>query len=840
MKTSALWVAVVCVGLQMEGVGPLYAQAEPPVAAQVVDPSAVESPTGDEGAVEVETTVATTTEAVEAESSSAATEDTGEMSPALMQALRRGFPTGLPFFGEQLMQPPQRSSAEVNNLPIAPFYELGTGDEVLITAWGSFDLSLRLLVNDQGYVVLPGDDRVYVEGLTFAQAKGLFLEKLRATYAQALTPEKLASGDVSFEVSLGKVRGIQVMMVGQVVKPGGYSFSRPLVLLTDVLAQAGGITGHGSLRALRIQRGKQSFDIDLYDLLTAGQTDVSRYLLHAGDVVTVPYRARVVSLSGQVKRPAIFELKTGETLAGLIEMAGGLAAEAAKTRVQIRRIDPQQGEILLDVDLTRTPAKAVKLQDHDQVTVRALPRGMRGKVVTVEGPGVLYPGTYELTRETERLEGVLQKVELYEDAVIERALLIRVGPNFVKEKLVLNLDSARVAGFRLQSQDRLIISSAYQLAGGDKQITLSGHVKQPGTYALARDLTLYDVLFAFAGLGDLDYRSQTYLERGDVLRLDKATGKRELIPFRVAAVLQLDEDLALESNDEIRLYSVERYRDRQTVRIEGQVRLPEEYNLTLGMNLADLIAQAGGLTDQADTLQVEVVRLVQGRTPPAESFFVSLAQPDTFLLANLDMVFVRPKAFLRRRESVWLRGEVAQPGHYALIDYNERLTSVLTDAGGLSEDAFPEGVRFTRQWGGERRRMAMDLTKALEGDENNGIILQAGDEITIPSKNYAVAINGAVELPGLVQYLPGKNVRFYVDNLGGYRQNADSRRAYVHRANGLVMKATRRLWFDPHVPPGSTIVVPEKGTGRPLWRNPRLTGFVMGLVVASAGWYAGH
>ena len=104
-------------------------------------------------------------------------------------------------------------------------------------------------------------------------------------------------------------------------------------------------------------------------------------------------------------------------------------------------------------------------------------------------------------------------------------------------------------------------------------------------------------------------------------------------------------------------------------------------------------------------------------------------------------------------------------------------------------------------------------------------------ELSIPTK-------GEVALPGLVQYLPGKKARYYAESVGGYGRKADVGRAYVLRANGLVMGATKRLWFDPAVPPGSTIVVPERGPGRPFWRNPRLLGFVGGMVVTSAGWYA--
>ena len=342
----------------------------------------------------------------------------------------------------------------------------------------------------------------------------------------------------------------------------------------------------------------------------------------------------------------------------------------------------------------------------------------------------------------------------------ERSLLIRVGPNFVKEKLVLDLDQARKGDFRLQSQDRLMISSAYQLAGGDKQIILSGHVKLPGPYTLARALTLFDVLYTYAGLGDPDYRALTYLERGDILRLDKETGRRTLIPFNVEAALNLEQDLALESSDEIRLYPVARFRDEVKVSIEGEVRIPGAYDLTLGMNLGDLISQAGGMTGQADRLEVEVVRVDQGMVPPSKSAKVRLAEVDAFELKNDDIVFIRRLPYWHRHELVTLQGEVKYPGRYALVEYNQNLSQLVADAGGLSKEAFLEGARLTRSSDEGQRRVAMDMAKALDGDESDDIILERGDVISIPTSNYTIDIKGAVQIPGLVQYLPGKKARY--------------------------------------------------------------------------------
>ena len=754
----------------------------------------------------------------------------------LLRALRGDFPEGLPFFGFQLMGLAERQLAEWKNLPIAPFYELGPGDEVVVTVWGSFDLNLRLVVNEQGYVVLPGDDRVYVNGLKFGQLKELLLGKLRQTYSEALSSEKLTSGAVSYEATLGKVRGIQVMITGQVAHPGGYTFARPLVLLMDALARSGGITAKGSLRSLVIRRGDERILIDLYDLLTQGEVEVERLLLRAGDVVSVPYRARTVSIEGKIGNPGIYELKAGQHLEDLIEMAGGLVADADRERVQIRRIDPDRGRVLRDVNLIEALA-AVELQDQDQIALRALPRGLRGSVVRVEGEGVVRPGTYELTEENEGIGDFLSRAGLYEDAVRDRITLVRIGPNFVKQKFILDLAEAVAQGFKLQDEDHLFVNSAYQLTGGDKQITISGHAKKTGLYLLPKDLTLYDVLLLYGGLTDPDFRAQAYLIRGDIIRIDKETGKSMYVPFNVEAILRGEEDLPLESNDEVVVYSVDRFRQKLHVTIEGEVRYPGQYELKQNMGLADLLTQAGKTTEDAHTLEAEVTRLVPGREPPSESFIIVLQQGQEYLLQHQDMVFIRRIPFWAKPKIVRVGGEVKFAGRYVLTQYNEPLSWLIERAGGLSQEAFLEGARFTRSWNGEQRQVALDLEKALSGDPEHDIILQAEDEIYIPPQNHAIEVKGAVQLPRLVQYLPGKKAGYYVEVVGGYAGQADSRKAYVIRANSLVRKASRRFWVDPEVPPGCVLVVPEKKPGKLLWERPWAMGFFGGALVGSLVWY---
>ena len=137
------------------------------------------------------------------------------------------------------------------------------------------------------------------------------------------------------------------------------------------------------------------------------------------------------------------------------------------------------------------------------------------------------------------------------------------------------------------------------------------------------------------------------------------------------------------------------------------------------------------------------------------------------------------------------------------------------------------------------QQVALDLEKAISGDPEHDLILIDGDRIVIPMNNQVVEVKGEVVMPQLVQYSPGKKAGYYVDLVGGYTDEANARRAYILRANGLVLEASRRLWFDPEVPPGSALVVPVRPARRPLWRSPYLIGALVGGLASGLGVHYG-
>jgi polysaccharide export outer membrane protein len=734
---------------------------------------------------------------------------------SVLEAIAKPFPQGLPIFGSSILigERPGNQPTDTKDAVISPHYLLGPGDEVVVSVWGELSLSLKATVSPEGYIGMPGDSRLSVNGLRFDELRETVLFELRKSYASALTAEKLAAGAVFLQVTLSNLRGIQVFMTGQVANPGVYQFPTSSVLLMNALAEAGGLGSRGSLRHIEIRRGSATNYVDLYDLLLSGNIGLEAQYLRHQDVVYIPDRARAVSIEGSVRRPAIYELATGETLADLLSLAGGLSYDADETRLQIQRTERTRGVSLIDVDLATTNASTVRLVDGDWVRVEAIPKRRREWFVRIDGDGVRRPGTYP-SAEIRTLADLVAKADgLYEDALRDRIELIRVNEDYSRSLQTLDLRTTPPEQFVLYPEDSFTVFARYSLEGGAKFVTLSGHVKSPGRYALARDMNLNDVLFKYGGFTDLDFRARTYKGRATLIRTDPATGRQAIYPIDLRGVLDGTSNLELRSEDEIRIYTEEQFRDSTAVSLQGEVRRPGTFTLYQDMTINDLLTEAGGLKPTAFASQVEVARL----TPSADLLgaerrtnHVDLArQGDQYLLEDGDIVFVRRIPGMTGQNLVTVEGEVAFPGKYNLSSMNERISALVARAGGLTEAAFLEGARLTRNWEGETKPVALDMAAALSGGRNRDIILRPGDVVTIPGNNLVIEVKGAVELPHLVQYVPGRKAAYYVDLVGGYKDGADEQAAYIIRANKLVLQAHRRFWFDPSVPPGSTIVVPE-------------------------------
>jgi polysaccharide biosynthesis/export protein len=609
--------------------------------------------------------------------------------------------------------------------PVAPDYPLGPGDELVLTVWGDAQLALTATVNREGAVVLPDVGTVPVNGLTLEGARSRIRAALAPLYAGLRTSGPHAN--ITLDLSLGKLRSIQVFLLGEVVKPGGYTVSSVSRVL-NALYVAGGATRPGSLRDVRVIRGGQvAARVDLYRLLLTGDAaDETR--LQNGDVIFVPPAGRRVKVSGPLRRTGLFELKDGENLVALLRMAGGPQADADLSRAQITRVVPPamrdslhgQDRLALDVSLgaaAEGSALDAPLCDADELVAHSIGQERRN-TVTISGLSVLKPGLYE-----------------YRPGLHLRELL--------------------------------------ELAGGLKPEAFLGRAQLTRTAAdRTRSVLRVDLSRALAG------------DPGD--------------------------DLALEPLDELDVLSKWDVEERGHVSIDGLVRHPGEYEYLEGMTLADLVFQAGGLTDDALVLSAELARVVlnaQGAriadtlSVPLERTLSADSRASSYALQRWDAVFVRRDPAYREQVFVSVDGEVRFPGRYALTRRDDRILDLVQRAGGLTEFAYAPAASFSR---GGTNRLAIDLPAVLRDSRSpSNLVLESSDVLRVPRFAPTVTIDGAVFNPVTALYRAGSGVGYYVTQANGYRQDADKRRTVVIQANGSVQKGGTPG-------PGSRVLVPAR------------------------------
>ena len=289
----------------------------------------------------------------------------------------------LTHFGHELFAPTPGAALLLENIPVAPGYVVGPGDEIVVKMWGRVEGTQRMVVDRDGKIFLPKFGSLYVAGKTFEEMRA-FLKAKVSTIAE-----------VSSDVTLGQMKGIRVSVVGEVRAPGWYNVSS-LHTALQALSIAGGMKDIGSLRRIKILRAGQVVrEIDLYEFLLSGDTRADIRLLQ-GDVIFVPVVGKLAAIAGEVRRPAIYELRDEKSLLDLVRVAGGFAPSAYKRRVQVERLEGNVARIVLDTNAEEleTGRQPFPLSDGD--IVRVLPIVLADEnVVTLEG-NVYRPGKYEL------------------------------------------------------------------------------------------------------------------------------------------------------------------------------------------------------------------------------------------------------------------------------------------------------------------------------------------------------------------------------------------------------------------------------------------------------------
>ena len=636
------------------------------------------------------------------------------------------------------------------NLATPANYRLGPGDEVIIDIWGASQNTIRQQISPEGTINIQKIGPVNLSGMTVSAANDYLKNALNKIY-NGLNNTTDPTSDI--RLTLGNIRTIQINVMGEVVQPGTYALSS-FSTVFHALYRAGGVSDIGSLRNVQLVRnGKNIATIDVYEFIMKGNTQ-DDIRLQEGDVVIVPAYDVLVKISGKVKRPMRFEMKKDENLATLIKYAGGFEADAYTRSLRVVRQNGEEYEVntVKDIDYN-----IYKMRNGDVVTAEAILNRFTNKL---EIRGAVYrPGIYQLSGKLNTIRELVHEAQgLTGDAFLNRAVL----------------------------------------------------------YRQREDLT------------------------SEVVQIDIKSIMNGTSP-----------NLALMKNDILYIPSIHDLEDRGNVTVHGEVAQPDSYPYADNMTLEDLIIQAGGLKEAASTVRIDVSRRIKNPRSTADNDtigqmytfslkdgFVIDGQPG-FILEPYDQVYVRRSPGYQAQQNVAIEGEILFGGNYAMTSREERLSDLVNKAGGPTNYAYLRGAKLTRVANAsEKKRMGdvirlmsrqlgeamidslgigvedtftvgIDLEKALTNPKGSAdLVLREGDVVFIPKNTNTVTINGAVMVPNTVSYMKGKDVDYYLNQAGGYSDNAKKSKKFIVYMNGQVTKVKGS--GKKQIEPGCEIIVPSK------------------------------
>jgi len=656
----------------------------------------------------------------------------------------------------------KNSSFEPNLKLATPLnYIVGPNDQLNINVYGNSLVNWKLEVSPEGNINIPGVGMLNVGGKTIEQAT--------LAIKSRLTANNYAVGrGTSVQVTLGNIRSIKVIIIGQVSKPGTYTLPS-LATVFNALYVAGGPTDNGSLRQIEVIRNNRIIrHLDVYDFLVKGDQK-NNIGLQDQDIVRVPtYRTRV-ELAGQVKIPALFEVLPGESLDDIINYAGGFTDSAYTARIKVSQISDQQRKI---TDVLEADYKNYVPLRGDKYTIESIINRFANRVA-ING-AVFKPGDYELQNGLTLYQLIEKAAGLKEDAFTERGTITRLKPDNSTEMVGFSVKDVmdKKVNIPLQREDIVNISSIFDLR--DKYVvTINGSVRKPGKFAFSENMKVEDLILKSGGFaeGASTKRIEVARRISDADPSSKSSSVAQVFSVNIDGPLKPnDANFVLTPFDIVSVYSLPGYEKQKTVKVEGEVLYPGSYTIkNKNEKISDLIARAGGLTASAD---------VEGGSLKRENIAI----------LGIDKNKADTAALALERTAQANRLKRAYKDSTANVDTQQRNNYVGIDLGAVLKSP----------------------------GSKSDLLLEDGDIVRVPKQQQIVRVNGQVLYPSAVVYDNSKSFNDFVSNAGGYGPNALRRGAYVVYPNGTVKGTRKFLFFNSHpsVKPGSEIYVPKKAEGK--------------------------
>nr|WP_231619683.1 SLBB domain-containing protein [Pseudoalteromonas sp. NZS100] len=751
------------------------------------------------------------------------------------------------------------------NAAVPDTYIVGPGDQLKINFYGKESDSFEVIVDREGRISIPDLSPVEVAGLTFSEIKELVKVKV----------EQEIIGVKAF-VSLDQLRSMRILVLGEAYKPGSYSVSS-LTTVSHALFVSGGVSEIASLRNIKVKRsGKTVANFDLYDLLIKGDSS-NDIVLKPGDVVFIPSVGAQVTVEGAVKRPAIFELKKGESAKQLLAMAGGLKPNAYAKSAIVERFNFDRKEVL-SVDFSKPQIDYIP-QDGDRIRFNSVSSQYQNSISLIGA--VARPGNYQWYQ-GKRISDVLKSVrgDLLPQADLSYGLVIReININGDIEAHQFDVAQAIIKNsennLELKANDKIVVFSRFEEKEAENSAltNMALSQEQQEQQLKAEQWHKYQQK-EFEKYIDLKQKNAELETKFDGYAL--FSRHNLLAPILAKLKQQASVDHAV-----------------QLVEIGGNVTSPGVYPLMVGGDVRDLVTAAGGLLESAYLKQAEITRIVSSDASKIEHLRLDLESAmigdskNNITLQSKDSINVFAIPNWQENVKVELKGELRFPGTYT-IRRGETLTELLERAGGFSEFAEQKAAIFTRASIKEQEqkqlarlstelrrdiasksfqnsvssnslsydemnkllndlasveavgRLVIDLPLIVENRQN--LVLQDGDTLYVPSKRDSVSVIGEVNYSSSHLYKAGVSVDDYIALSGGLKERANEDSIYIIKANGSVKIPNKGGWFavnnSEQLEPGDTIVIPMDASHMDkltLWSTATQILYQLGVAVAAIG-----
>ena len=734
-------------------------------------------------------------------------------------------------YGLDLFKDAPSTFAPIDLAPAPLEYILGPGDEIGVQLFGSVSINRLIPINREGNLILPEIGVVQVSGLSFKEAKDKILSTINANLI-----------GVSAEISLAKIRSIQVFVLGNAFSPGAYTVSS-LSNISNILFFSGGPSSNGSLRNISVKRsGKEVGNFDFYDLLIYGNIN-SDIKLQSNDAIVINPTGKTIKISGEVKKQAIFELKDGEDFSDLLTFASGFTNLADLKRITLSSI-AENGERIYK-NFRSSELKSVQLKDGDEIFINKLsntPRNIIKVIGEIASPGFI---AFE---EDITLEKLITRESFLESTYTPFVIIERENKFGSKRLIRANLITDDTST-KLEPNDLI-----YILSRKDVNFLNSILVADALNLLSRKNSELLSNYFAKRNLDRYQCKSLQILAKQSASSSIKFVKSKYLPNPNLNPVDQLEFVDRCPSVFENKPYLIIFALENSSV-ISGEVRNPGIYPSYNIFSPMDLLSFAGGPTEKSsgamDIFSDEGIAL---KIDISEEQNISSLGIKSSFYANLssesnDDVF-----------SVSIEGAFVSPGIYG-AKQGERLSDLLKRAGGYKQNAYPYAGVLARKSVAENERLAFlrsadqleqsiataissgrissvggDPTLALtsisrlitdleniepigrvvtefdldllERSPEKDLLLEPGDRIFVPERSSTVTVSGQVLSPTSFNFDPLLKVNDYIQLAGGYSEEADKNRTLVIYPNGMASRV--RNWPNsPDLSPGTTLVVPR-------------------------------